>query len=62
MFKSKIFLKAMLVVTSVIIVYTLAISIFAIPKIDDSIQQLEEKNANSKNNRNFSPKLCYHFL
>ncbi|MEA3288589.1 MAG: cache domain-containing protein [Campylobacterota bacterium] len=45
MFKSKIFLKAMLIVTSVIIVYTLAISIFVLPKIDNSIQYLEEKNA-----------------
>jgi hypothetical protein len=45
MFKSKIFLKAMLIVTGVIVIYTLAITIFAIPKIDDSIQNLEEKNA-----------------
>ena len=45
MFKSKIFLKAMLVVTSVTVVYTLAISIFVIPKIDESIQSLEEKSA-----------------
>lgn len=45
LFKSKIFLKAMLVVSSVIIVYTLAISLFVIPKIDESVQSLEEKNA-----------------
>ncbi len=45
MFKSKIFLKAMLVVTSVIVIYTLSISIFVIPKIDNSIQILEEKSA-----------------
>ena len=45
MFKSKIFLKAILIVTSIIVIYTLAISIFAIPKIDESIQNLEEKNA-----------------
>ena len=45
MFKSKIFLKAMLIVTSVIVVYTLSISIFVIPKIDNSIQNLEKKNA-----------------
>lgn len=45
MFKSKIFFKAMLVVTSIITIYTLAISIFVIPKIDTSIQNLEEKNA-----------------
>ena len=45
MFKSKIFLKAMLIVASVIAIYTIAISIFAIPKIDKSIESLEEKNA-----------------
>jgi len=32
MFKSKIFLKAMLVVSSVIVICTLTISIFVIPK------------------------------
>jgi len=35
----------MLVVASVIMVYTISISIFAIPKIDKSIQKLEERNA-----------------
>jgi len=45
MFTSKIFLKAMFIVASVIIIYTVAISMFAIPKIDESIQSLEEKNA-----------------
>ena len=45
MFKSKIFFKAMLVVSSVIVIYTMAISIFVIPKIDTSIRYLEEKNA-----------------
>jgi signal transduction histidine kinase len=45
MFTSKIFLKAMFIVASVIIIYTVAISLFAIPKIDESIQNLEEKNA-----------------
>ncbi|MEA3512369.1 MAG: hypothetical protein U9R37_02110, partial [Campylobacterota bacterium] len=45
MFKSKIFLKAMMIVTSVIIIYTLVISIFVLPKIDESIISLEEKNA-----------------
>ena len=45
MFNSKIFLKAMLIVASVIITYTIAISMFAIPKIGESIQTLEEKNA-----------------
>jgi len=44
MFKSKIFLKAMLIVSSIIVVYTMAIYLFAIPKIDDSIQSLEKKN------------------
>jgi len=45
MFTSKIFLKAMFIVASVIIIYTVAISMFAIPKIDTSIQNLEEQNA-----------------
>ncbi len=45
MFTSKIFLKAMFIVASVIIIYIVAISIFAIPKIDQSIQNLEEQNA-----------------
>ena len=45
MFTSKIFLKAMFIVASVIIIYTVAISMFAIPKIDQSIQDMEEKNA-----------------
>jgi len=45
MFRSKIFLKAMFIVASVIIAYTIVISMFVIPKIDQSIQNLEEKNA-----------------
>jgi len=45
MFKSKIFLKAMLIVSSIIVVYTMAIYLFAIPKIDDSIQSLEKKKS-----------------
>ena len=45
MFKSKIFLKAMLIVVGVIVLYTLAISIFAIPKINKSIQKIEEEKA-----------------
>ena len=45
MFKSKIFLKAMIVVSGVIVIYTLAILAFVVPKIDSSIQSLEEKNA-----------------
>ena len=51
MLKSKIFLKAMFIVASVIIAYTLVISLFAIPKIDQSIQTLEEKNAKEVLNR-----------
>jgi signal transduction histidine kinase len=35
----------MLVVSSVIVIYALAITVFAIPKIDDSIRSLEERNA-----------------
>ncbi|MEA3290497.1 MAG: cache domain-containing protein [Campylobacterota bacterium] len=45
MFKSKIFQNSMLIVSSVIIVYTLAISFFVVPTINDSIHTLEEKNA-----------------
>ncbi len=45
MFKSKIFIKAMYVVASIIIIYTLAIFLFVIPKIDNTIQSLEEKSA-----------------
>ncbi|MEA2099462.1 MAG: cache domain-containing protein, partial [Campylobacterota bacterium] len=45
MFKSKIFLKAMFIVTSVIVVYTVVLYLFALPKIDESIQNLEERNA-----------------
>jgi len=45
MLKSKIFLKSIIMVMGIIVVYTLAISIVAIPKIDKSIEQLEEKNA-----------------
>ena len=44
-FKSKIFLKAMSIVVGTVTIYTLIISIFVIPKIDQSIQSLEEKNA-----------------
>jgi signal transduction histidine kinase/CheY-like chemotaxis protein len=45
MFKSKIFFKAMFVVATVIAVYTFAISIFVIPKINDSIKSAEEKSS-----------------
>ncbi len=44
MFKTKIFHKAMLIVTVLIIGYIAAIFIFALPKIDKSIQTLEENN------------------
>jgi len=44
-FKSKIFLKAMFIVTSMILIYTLSISVFTIPKVENSIKNLEEKNA-----------------
>jgi two-component system chemotaxis sensor kinase CheA len=43
--KSKLFLKAMFIVASIIVIYTLAITMLAIPKIDSSIEVLEEKNA-----------------
>ena len=43
--KSNIFFKAMFVVISVIVVYTLSISLFVMPKVDDIVQKLEEKNA-----------------
>lgn len=45
MFKSKIFFKAMYIVISMILIYTLVISFFAVPKIEDSIKKLEQKNA-----------------
>jgi PAS domain S-box-containing protein len=45
MFKSKILLKAMIVVASVMVAYTSAIYFFAIPKVSDSIRFIEEKNA-----------------
>ncbi len=44
MFKTKIFHKAMLIVTILIIGYIAAISVFVLPKIDKSIQILEENN------------------
>ena len=44
-FKSKMFLKAMLIVVGIVSIYTLIISTFAIPKIDQTIQSLEEDNA-----------------
>ena len=45
MFKSKIFLKALLVVVMVIATYTVAITAFVVPKINNIIYKLEEKNA-----------------
>jgi len=43
--KSKIFLKAMFIVSSMIIIFSLSISFFSIPKVENSIKNLEEKNA-----------------
>lgn len=45
MFKSKLFLKAMLVVSSIILIYTLAIYLFILPQMHHVSQKLEEKNA-----------------
>ena len=44
-FKSKMFLKAMLIVVGIVGIYTLIIFTSVIPKIDETIQSLEEKNA-----------------
>ena len=45
MLKSKIFTKAMLGISGIIAIYTLALSIVIIPKINKSVQSLEEKTA-----------------
>lgn len=45
MLKSRIFIKAMLIVISMILIYTVAISIFTIPKVENRIKNLEEKTA-----------------
>ena len=45
MFKSNIFIKSMFILTLVMIGYDFGMSIFAIPKIEDGIYSLEEKNA-----------------
>jgi methyl-accepting chemotaxis protein len=45
MFKSKLFLKSIILVVAIIVMYSVSILVFAIPKIDDSIRILEEKNA-----------------
>jgi|GEM_PF-1657918 len=44
MIKSKIFFKAIFVVTALIISYTVIIFLFALPKIDSSINNIEEKS------------------
>jgi len=44
MAKSNLFLKAMALVVGIIGVYTIIILFFALPKIDRSIQSLEERN------------------
>ncbi len=44
MFKSKIFHKTMLIVTGLIVGYIAAVFVFVLPRIDKSIQKLEEKN------------------
>ena len=45
MLKSRIFTKAMLGISGIIAIYTLALSIVIIPKINSSVQSLEEKTA-----------------
>ena len=45
MIKSKIFLKIILVISSMIIIYTSALFFIAIPKIDNTIQNIEQKSA-----------------
>ncbi|AFL68047.1 sensor histidine kinase [Sulfurospirillum barnesii] len=45
MFKSRLFLKAMLAVLGIIILYTLAIYVFILPKMHHVTRKLEEKNA-----------------
>ncbi len=51
MFKSKIFLKAMLIVTTSILVYTLALTLFIVPKVENKIKKIEEKNAKETLNK-----------
>lgn len=51
MIKSKIFLKTILVIFSMIAVYTAAIFFIAIPKIDTTIQSIEQKNAKEMLNK-----------
>jgi|GEM_PF-631864 len=45
MIKSKIFLKVIIVIFSMIVIYTSALFFIAIPKIDDTIQNIEQKSA-----------------
>ena len=45
MFKSNLFIKSMFILTLVMIGYDFGMSIFSIPKIEESIYSLEEKNA-----------------
>ena len=45
MLRSKIFLKAMLVVTGIIVLFMLGMTVFVIPKIDTTINALETRNA-----------------
>ncbi len=47
MFKSKVFVKAMLIVASALSLYTIGLYTFVIPKINDSIRTLEETNAHN---------------
>ena len=45
MFKSKIFTKAILIVATSLILFAISIYLFIIPKIDNTIESLEERNA-----------------
>jgi len=45
MHKSKIFLKAMFFIITGIVIYSLSIYFFTVPKIENTIHSLEEKNA-----------------
>jgi len=45
MYKSNLLLKTTFIVGVIVVLYALAISSFVIPKVDESIQSLEEKNA-----------------
>jgi len=45
MFNSKIFLKSMLMVVGIIVFFSIVISTIAIPKVDSTIEALEERNA-----------------